>query len=178
MSSRHKKTADCCITALFCVIITVASWVCVPLPFGVQITLQTFAVALCGFCLGVGRSAAALTVYVVLGALGVPVFSGFGAGVGIIAGPTGGFIVGFFAVAVCCGAAEKCKMHAFRKILPFLGLLACHIAGVLWFSGVTKNGILQSALVGSLPFILKDVLSVYAAIYTAKIIRKRISTIY
>lgn len=174
MSKRHKHTVNCCMAALFCVIMAVCSWVCIPSPFGVQFTLQTFAVALCGFCLGVKLSSAAVSVYITLGIVGVPVFSSFQAGMGIIAGPTGGFIIGFFALSVLCALGNICKTRFLKISLPFLGLLLCHTLGVLWFSYVTSNNMLQSLLLASVPFILKDVISLLAAKYTAEIIRKRV----
>lgn len=74
------KTADLVIIALFAAITAVLSQIAIPMPTNVPVTLQTFAVALCGFCLGSKKGTAAILVYILLGAVGIPVFTGFKGG--------------------------------------------------------------------------------------------------
>ena len=88
---------------LFAAIIAVLTLVTIPMPSGVPITLQTFAVALCGYSLGCAKGTAATFVYVALGAVGLPVFSGMKGGFSVLVGPTGGYIYGFVGMAVLCG---------------------------------------------------------------------------
>ena len=87
------KTRDIAYIAFFAVVIAVCSWISIPtvVPF----TLQTFAVFLTMGVLGGKRGTLAVLVYILMGTLGIPVFSGFTGGIGIIAGTTGGYIVGF-----------------------------------------------------------------------------------
>lgn len=88
---------------LFAAIIAVLTLVTIPMPSGVPITLQTFAVALCGYSLGCAKGTAATFVYVALGAVGLPVFSGMKGGFSVLVGPTGGYIYGFVGMAALCG---------------------------------------------------------------------------
>ena len=86
---------DICYIALFTALIAILAQISIPLPGGVPLTLQTFAVPLAGLVLGSKRGTIATVVYVLLGAVGVPVFSNFTVGLGIVLVLTGGFIVSF-----------------------------------------------------------------------------------
>ena len=97
MSSSEKKkmsAKDMAFTGMFAAVIAVLSQIAIPLPSGVPVTLQTFAVALAGYTLGMKLGGLSAIVYVLIGAVGVPVFSGFKGGLGSLTGPTGGFIWG------------------------------------------------------------------------------------
>lgn len=74
---------------VFAAVMAVLSQISIPLPTGVPVTLQTFAVALCGYVLGVQMGGLALAVYLAIGAVGLPVFAGFSGGIGAFAGVTG-----------------------------------------------------------------------------------------
>ena len=90
-----KSTKKMIIVGMFAAVIAVLAQIAFPLPSGVPVTLQTFAVVLTGVVLGARLGTAATFVYILLGAVGVPVFSGLGGGLGVIVGKTGGFIWGF-----------------------------------------------------------------------------------
>ena len=90
----RQKITTIVLCALFAAITAVLSQIAIPMPSGVPVTLQTFAIALCGFYLCTARATVSTVVYVLLGAVGVPVFSGFKGGIASIVGPTGGFIIG------------------------------------------------------------------------------------
>ena len=80
---------------MFTAVLAVLSILQIPMPTGVPITLQTFAMALCGYVLGWQSGVAATLLYIVLGTVGVPIFAGMSAGPGVLFGYTGGFIFGF-----------------------------------------------------------------------------------
>ena len=96
----RQKITTIVLCALFAAITAVLSQIAIPMPSGVPVTLQTFAIALCGFYLCTARATVSTVVYVLLGAVGVPVFSGFKGGIASIVGPTGGFIIGFIAMVI------------------------------------------------------------------------------
>lgn len=129
------------------------SQVSVPMPSGVPVTLQTFAVALCAGILGSGRGAVCVLVYLALGAAGLPVFAGFSGGFAKFAGPTGGFLIGFIPMAALCGV----KKHFW---LAFAGLAVCHAYGAAHFALVAGTSYWKAILTVSAPYIIKDVLSV------------------
>lgn len=156
--------------AVFAAILAVLSQISVPTPIGVPITLQTFAVALCGYYSGWKKGLAAVLVYILLGAAGVPVFAGFSGGIGCIIGPSGGFIYGFLFLVGMCGLSLKQK--ALKILLGCIGLLICHLFGVIHFALVMGNGFTEAFLLTSAPFLIKDVLSIAAAFFSAMAISK------
>ena len=93
------------LTGVMAAILAALSLVSIPLPSGVPVTLQTFAVALCGFLLGPAMGTAAVAVYLIMGAVGLPVLAGMVGGLGHFLGVTGGFLWGFLPMALLCGLA-------------------------------------------------------------------------
>ena len=146
--------------ALFAALIAVLSQISIPMPSGVPITLQTFAVALAGYALGAKRGAACVGVYIALGAVGAPVFAGFTGGFAKLFGVTGGFLWGFVLMAALCGLGTLCKKTAAAVGIGALGLLACHLCGVLQFMFVAQVDFAKAALTVSVPYLAKDFLSV------------------
>ena len=158
-----KKTKLITLCALFAALCAILSWISIPTPFA-PITLQVFMVAFCGFALGSKAGTATVITYLLLGALGIPVFSSMQGGIGVLLSATGGFLLSFPILAFLCAKGYKKG----RRYLPFLGLLICHICGVLQFSFVTGSRILEAFLLVSLPFFFKDILLVFAAGYVAR----------
>lgn len=157
---------------LFAAIVAVMSLITIPLPGGVPITLQTFAVPFCGYMLGAKRGLWAMLVYEAIGAVGLPVFSGMRGGIAVLAGPTGGFLVGFFAFVLLCGLRTRHRLTAL--LLGAAGLLLCHAAGCAWYAVAAGTSLISSFMTASLPFLVKDFLSVTAAWVMADICKKRL----
>lgn len=158
-----KQTKGMVTAALFTAFVAVMAQISIPLPIGVPITMQTFAIALCGYVLGWRWGFASIAVYILLGAAGVPVFSSFSGGVGILTGMTGGYIFGFLALAALCGLGMKFRSTVIRLLWGLSGLLLCHVIGVIQFSVVSGNSLLHAAMVASVPFLIKDVISLILA---------------
>lgn len=159
------KTSDLVMIALFAAIVAVFSQIAIPMPTQVSVTLQTFAVALCGYSLGAKKGTAAILVYILLGAIGIPVFTGFKGGIACIASFTGGFIYGFLPFVFLCGVSIKSK--PLRIVLGFFGLLVCHLLGTLHYSLLTSNGFIASFLLVSAPYLIKDFISVALAFFAS-----------
>lgn len=136
-----------------------------PIPF----TLQSYAVfAVCGL-LGAKRGLAAVLLYLALGAAGLPVFSGFGGGLGALLGPTGGFLLGFLFVPLLCFFTETHGIGALA--LGFAAsLLLSYTAGSLWycFLFAEGEGFLGVLTVTVLPFLLPDAMKLALALLTVK----------
>ncbi|MEG0751567.1 MAG: biotin transporter BioY [Oscillospiraceae bacterium] len=165
--------SDVAHTALCVSLIAVCSWISVPL--AVPFTMQTFAVFLTALMLGGKRGAAAVCVYILLGALGLPVFSGFGGGAGVLLGATGGYIVGFIPAVLISGfAAEKSGHRTLWTALGMVaGLLVCYAFGTAWFMQVYTRANGPVALTSVLgwcvfPFILPDALKIALAILVSR----------
>ena len=119
--------------AIFAVIIAVCSWISVPMV--VPFTLQTFGVFCAVGLLGGKRGTLSVLIYVLLGAVGVPVFAGFSSGIGTLFGVTGGYIMGFIFTALIYWLITAIFGKKLWAIIlgMVLGLLACYAFGTIWF---------------------------------------------
>lgn len=145
--------------------VALLSQVVIPLPFTpVPVTGQTLAVLLVGALLGSKRGASSLLVYVVSGMMGLPVFSTGTAGLARLAGPTGGYLVGFVAAAFLVGLL--CERWVSRRPAALLLVLAIgsaviYLFGVSWLAGYV--GAEKSLALGLMPFIPGDLLKISLA---------------
>lgn len=163
--SKIKKTA---ISALFTAIIVATAWISVPTPFGVNLTLQMFGVCFAGFCLGVKWGCAATAAYITIGAVGLPVFSSFMGGIGIIFGASGGFLWGFLPTVILCGMAGITNKRVLKYLLMMLAVLLCHTVGVIQFCAVSGVNVWAGIVTASLPFLAKDFILVFLAEFISK----------
>lgn len=169
MARRKMKTIDLAYMALGAVIIAVCSWISVPTT--VPFTMQTFAVFCILGLLGGKRGTISILVYILLGAVGVPVFAGFSGGFGIIIGPTGGYIVAFVLMGLLYWLIEVLfgtKLYI-RIIAMLAGLLVCYAFGTAWFMVVyarqTGPMSLGAALASCVvPFIVPDLIKMALAL--------------
>ena len=124
--------------ALMSALLAVCAWITIP--FAVPFTMQTFGVFLALTVLGGVEGTIAVAVYIALGAIGIPVFSGFTGGFSALLGPTGGYILGFLAMGGVRIIFDKTVKNPKLEI-PFdiLGLLLCYLMGTVWFVTV-MNG--------------------------------------
>ena len=176
--SAKKNTLNLVTAALFTALTAVCSQIAVPMPTQVALTLQTFAVALCGYVLGIKWGLASIITYILLGTVGVPLFSGFKGGPQVLFGPSGGFIFGFILFVLLCGVSLLITNKAFKLVLGLGGLSVCHILGIIQFAVVYKTDIISSFLMVSAPYLIKDVISVAAAFFLSIYIRKLLSKIH
>ncbi len=170
------KALSVTFTALFTAVICILSQISFATPL-MPLTFQVLAIALCGFTLSVKQSLSAVVTYLLLGSFGLPVFSNFKGGIQVILGPTGGFLIGFIVLALFCGISKKTAKPISKIFLCGLGLLLCHLAGVLQFSLVTSNSFVASFVSASLPFILKDIVLIILAFFLSKFIANRLKGI-
>ena len=170
-NSDHVKIRDMVFIAVFTAIIAALSQVSIPMPNMVPITLQTFAVSLAGYFLGAKKGVASVGVYVMLGAVGAPVFASFKGGFAVLIGYTGGFIWGFIPLAFLCGILADKKLG---MALGVLGIVVCHLLGSIQYMILSGNGFWASVALVSLPYILKDLLLIPAAFFISKTVKKRI----
>ena len=155
------------VAGVFAALLAVLSQISIPLPTGIPVTLQTFAVALCGFALGPGLGAAAVGVYLALGAVGVPVFAGFSGGIGSFVGMTGGYLWAVLSMAFLCGLGARQKNRALALTVGFGGLAVCHLCGSFQFALISAVSPWNAFLLASAPYLLKDAASLVAAYLAA-----------
>ena len=174
----NMKTKDMTMTALMTALICVAGPLSIsigPIP----LSLATFAVYLAAAVLGSKRGTIAVALYLLIGAVGVPVFSGFSGGVQKLVGVTGGYLVGYLPCALIGGLAVKPGQTEPEKkwLLPLtliLGTLAVYVLGTAWF--MIQSGSALGAALGLcvLPFLPGDAIKIVAAMLLAWPIRKAI----
>ena len=169
----NSKVLDMVYIAIGAALIAICSWISIPT--AVPFTLQTFAVFFVLLLLGGERGTIATLVYVLLGAVGVPVFAGFSGGIGILLGSTGGYIIGFLFVGLIYILFEKFfKKNTVMKIVALvLGLAVCYAFGTAWFMHVyIKNsgevGLLTVLGWCVFPFIIPDLIKMALAVVVAK----------
>ncbi len=171
------KTKMMILCALFAALTAVCSMISVPLPFTpVPINLATLSVFLAGGLLGSRYGTLSQLVYVLLGAIGLPVFSGFTGGFGSITGPTGGYIIGYIAAAWLIGFLIEKLGHGFYKniISMISGLAVCYALGTLWFMYITSTGLAAALMMCVVPFLIGDAIKIIAGSILVKKLHKLI----
>lgn len=169
-----KSTRVICINAMFVALIAVLSFFIIPTPIGVPFTLQTFAIALSGYVLGKKNGVIVVVVYLIIGLVGVPIYAGMQAGPGVLFGPAGGFLWGFLFLSFFCGFAIEKKGKVLVFLFPFCGLLCCHICGIIQLQLVSHMSWISAIAVGSIPYIIKDIISISCALGLSYTIRKNL----
>lgn len=158
------------VTAIICAVSQLPG---IPLPGGVPMTLQTLIIPLAGILLGAKNGTLATLVYVLLGAVGLPVFSGFSGGFGVIAGMTGGFIISFPLLALFAGLSDhigsvmtknsKIPYYGFLLLGLLLGAVLNYVVGTIWFMLVAKTSFLAGFTACVAPFIPTAILKIILA---------------
>ncbi|MGL5692854.1 MAG: biotin transporter BioY [Peptostreptococcaceae bacterium] len=173
------NTKEIVMSGLFAAITAVLSQISIPLPFTtVPLTMQVFAIALCGVILGSKKGVIAISVYLLLGAIGMPVFANMSGGLGVLVGPTGGFLLGCPLMAFIIGKGSEKSLSISNIILHMiLGLIILYITGIIMFSAVTKMGIYKSIVACVLPFIGVDLIKIGLATTIGIAVKKRVSVV-
>lgn len=147
------------------------------LPIGpIPITLGTLVMYLAGYVLGGKRAGAAVLVYVLLGAVGVPVFNGFSGGLGVVAGPTGGYIVGFIPLALLSGLAVERFPNS--RVLQFVGMILAtavlYTLGTAWYCVQAGKTVAVALGACVFPFIPGDLAKMVVALVLGPVLRERL----
>lgn len=183
MNTKLKKQAsvqDLVYISVFAVVITICSWISIPA--AVPFTLQTMGIFTSIGILGGKRGTATILIYILLGAVGIPVFSGFSGGIGVLIGTTGGYIAGFLFSALVMWGIERIfgRSRLILGISMIIGLVVCYAAGTLWYMLVYTHNTGAIGLWTVLgccvfPFILPDLLKIGMALYLTNKLTKVIA---
>ena len=175
-------TLDLVTISLFSVLITLCAWISIPstVPF----TLQTFGILCALGLLGGKRATLAVLVYLLMGAIGIPVFAGFRGGLGVLAGVTGGYLIGFLCSALLYWLITSLGGDRFGvRILGMIaGLIACYAFGTAWFivayARTTGPVGLGTALGWCVvPFVLPEIIKTALAILVVRIVPQRLKAL-
>ena len=177
-----KKSAlvNIILAALCAAFISVCSWISIP--FTVPFTLQTFAIFGVLMLFGAKVGLLATVVYILLGLVGLPVFSGFKAGAGVLFGATGGYIIGFLFIGIIFAVSQKIfgEKTVAQILSLFAGLAVCYAFGTVWFWAVYASGSGQTTFAAALtvcvlPFVIPDIVKLLLAALIAKKLKPVVS---
>ena len=172
IAATRSKTYDIVYIAVFAVIMAICSWISIPT--AVPFTLQTFGVFVAVGVLGGKRGTLSILVFILLGAIGVPVFAGFSGGIGVLAGTTGGYIIGFLFSALVMWAMEKLpgKKSVMQIVSMIVGLIVCYAFGTAWLAIQNKMSFFQAMLIGVVPYLVGDAIKIAVAAIIGPQLRK------
>jgi biotin transport system substrate-specific component len=151
--------------ALFGALTAAGAFIVIPLP-PVPITAQTFFLNVAAILLGGPLGAVSQFVYVMLGVVGIPVFAGGKAGLGVLFGPTGGYLFGFIMAAFVIGTVNGMRKNAgifWHIFAMFIGMLIIYFLGSIQLSFVAKIDFRKALTIGVLPFIPGDIIKIILA---------------
>lgn len=160
------RTKQMVLIALMTAVTCVLGPLSIPLPFSpVPISLTNFAIFLAIFVLGMKNGTLSFIIYLLLGAVGVPVFSSFRGGFQVLAGPTGGYLIGFIFLALIMGFALD---HFDRKLVPtiigmIIGMVVCYAFGTVWLAKLLSLSFKEGLMMGVIPYLPGDAAKIIIA---------------
>ena len=160
------RTKQMVLIALMTAVTCVLGPLSIPLPFSpVPISLTNFAIFLAIFVLGMKSGTISFIIYLLLGAVGVPVFSSFRGGLQVLAGPTGGYLIGFIFLALIMGFALD---HFDRKLVPtiigmIIGMVVCYAFGTVWLAKLLSLSFKEGLMMGVIPYLAGDAAKIIIA---------------
>lgn len=159
-------------------LMAIFSQLSIPLPFtSVPVTLQIFGLVVLAVIVGAKIGTLSIIVFVILGAIGLPVFANFTGGFGVIIGPTGGYIIGFIIMAFLIGYASSKQNKILLFIASYVGLTIDLLLGTLYLKIVTGMSIQSALIAGFYPFILKDFITIALAVIIGLKVKKSVENI-
>jgi len=175
LNHSNEKLRKMIIIALFTGIIGILAQITIPLPL-VPITGQTLAIGLAATILGSRHGTLSIILYIIIGAIGVPVFAQMSAGLGIIFGPTGGFIIGFIPTAYIIGAyLEKTSFTIPNAIISnIIGMFVTLLFGTIWLKYVADLSWTSALISGFAPFIIVGIIKAILAGWIGVVVRNRL----
>ncbi|MYL47279.1 biotin transporter BioY [Virgibacillus halodenitrificans] len=177
MSASSLKLRMMIVTALFAAIIGVLAQVTIPLPL-VPITGQTLAIGLAATILGWRYGTLSILLYLALGAIGVPVFAQMSAGVGILFGPTGGYLFSFIPTALCIGLyLEKTSFNFKNAIIAnIIGMFISLLLGTVWLKYIAELSWGAAFASGVAPFLIVGLIKAVLAAWIGIMVRQRLAS--
>lgn len=165
---------DICQIAMGAIIITICAWIMIPT--AVPFTLQTFGIFTVLLIFGGKKGFLSVCLYILMGLIGIPVFSGFAAGPAVFMSVTGGYLIGFVLMALFYWFLSACisgKKHI-RIVALIIGLVLCYLFGSVWLASIYGGPEMfyKALTVGVIPFIIPDIVKLVLAVTVSKMISK------
>lgn len=175
--NHFNNTKNLTLTALMTALICILGPLSIPLPFSpIPISLTNLAIYFTIYILGMRRSVLSYALYLLIGFIGIPVFSSFTGGPGRLLGPTGGYLIGFLLMIVICGFfINKWHNRIWLCLVGMvLGTAACYLFGTLWLTYQADITFGAALAAGVLPFLLGDFIKIVIALLAGPMLRKRL----
>ena len=174
---RTTNTYAMAVTALMTAVTCILAPLSIPIG-PVPISLTNFAIYLSLYLLDWKKGTISYILYLLLGLVGLPVFSGFTGGIGKLAGPTGGYIIGFIPMAIIAGIViDKFSQRWIQILGMIVGTAICYAFGTVWFCFQSGYTVAAALAVCVIPFIPADLIKIVIVTIIGPMIRKRLGTV-
>lgn len=175
-SKNQSKIINIAFIAMMTAILCILAPIAIPLPGLVPLSLATFAIYLIAFLLEWRQTAVSTLLYLILGMIGLPLFSSYQAGIGVLLGPTGGYLIGYIPMAVLCSLIfHRTDRRMVQIAGASLATLVLYAVGTLWLMHITGMPLAGALAAGVLPFLPGDLLKIVAAVFMGPVIRQRLA---
>ena len=178
MRDKKKKTNTTTITqiALFSALLCIISPFALVFPFSpVPISLTTLMLYISVYILGKRHALISCGIYLLIGLVGIPVFSGFTGGIGKVVGPTGGYLIGYLFLTFISGwFVERWNGRIMQGIGMALGTAVCYLFGSMWLAFQAGMEFVAAIAVGVIPFIPGDIVKLFIGVMAGNAIRRRL----
>lgn len=164
-------------SSLMAAVLCIFSPITIVIPFSpVPLSLATFFVYLLSAVLSMGTAVSGVSIYILIGMIGLPVFSGFTGGFQKVLGPTGGYLLGYILCALIVGyLTDKFENKYYMYVVGMIiGTLACYFVGTIWLAFVTNTNFIKALYAGVIPFVFLDILKIVLASVVGFKMRKRL----
>jgi len=171
------KTQSMVLIGVICALICVLSPFAIPMPFSpVPFSVATFLWYLAAFLLPPGQAVCCCMLYLTIGMIGLPVFSGFSGGFGKITGPTGGYLIGYlFLTGISAVLLKNLSNKLWKRILALtLGTLVCYLTGTVWLCLQIQTCLAAGLMMGVVPYLFIDAVKIFAAASVGPIISRTV----
>ena len=175
--TQNSRTRQITLIGLMTAITCILAPLSIPLPFSpVPISLTNLVIFISVFILGMKDATISFLIYLLLGTVGLPVFSSFRAGLSVLAGPTGGYLIGFSPMAIIAGLVIDRYIN--KRIVCLLGMIAgtavCYLFGTAWLAYQANMGFQAAMMAGVIPFIAGDLIKMVLAMLIGPQIRSQL----
>lgn len=177
MRKSKLSVQDICMIAFMTAVTAVMAQISIPMPFGVPMTMQTFAITLSGVILGSKKGGLSILIYVLIGLAGIPVFANFSGGIQCLAGPTGGFLISFPIMAFLIGLGADSRNKWIFLLFVTLGTLANYVIGLAFFCLVMQSSLAAGLAACVIPFLPTAVIKAVTASLLGIQIQKRLNRV-
>lgn len=174
MNKKRIKIQEMALISLMAAILCIIGPATIPVGV-VPVSLIQVALYLVAYVLGMWRTVGSCLIYICIGLIGLPVFSGYSAGPAVLFGPTGGYIFGYLLLTICTGFfIERFTKKRWHLLGMLVGLLLCYLLGTMWLMVVAQLTIRQAVLTGIVPFVIFDLLKIAVALLLGPVFRRHL----